>query len=219
MKVILFGATGMIGEGALIEALEDPGVEEVMAVVRRPTGRTDHKLRELLLEDFTDYSSVAGAFAGYDACLYCLGVSSAGMSEADYRRVTYDFAIAAARALLSQNPQMRLCFVSGAGTDVNGRQMWARVKAETEAALLAMPWRSAHMFRPALIQPMKGTRSGVALYRVFYAALGWLVPFLKRRFPAYVTDTAVLGQAMLRVARDGHDKAILESIDINAVGA
>lgn len=219
MKVILFGATGMIGEGALIECLEDPGVDQVLAVVRRPTGRQHPKLTELIHQDFADYSAIEPQLTGYDACLFCLGISSSGMSEQDYRRITYDFAVAAGETLVRLNPEMRLCFISGAGSDVNGRQMWARVKGEAEAALLEMPWRSAHMFRPAAIQPLKGVRSGVKSYRVMYAVMGWAFPLLKALFPKQVTTSVVLGRALIRVARDGHPKAILEGDDINAAGA
>ncbi len=219
MKVILFGATGMIGEGALIECLDDPEVGQVLAVVRRPTGRSHPKLVELIHQDFADYSGVEEQLSGYDACLFCLGISAGGMSEADYRRITYDFALAAGEALVRLNPAMRLCFVSGSGTDASSQQMWARVKGETEDALLKLPWRSAHMFRPAGIQPLKGVRSGVTSYRVMYAVLGWSLPLLRALLPAYVTTSVILGRALIHVARDGDERTILEGADINAVGA
>ncbi|MCB9764984.1 MAG: epimerase [Alphaproteobacteria bacterium] len=219
MKVILFGATGMIGAGALIECLEDDDVAQVLAVVRRPTGRTHPKLTELIISDFLDYSGVEDQLRGYDACLYALGIASAGMSEADYRRITLDFAVAAGEALLRANPGMRLCFISGAGTDLHSRQMWARVKGEAEQALLAMPWTSAHMFRPALILPRKGVNSGVRSYRILYATLGWAFSLLKAVAPAYITTTEELGRALIHVARDGHPKSILEGADIHAAGA
>lgn len=218
MKVIVFGATGMIGEGALIECLEDPGVERVLAIVRRPTGHTHEKLTEVAHDDFTDFTAIEDQLDGYDACLFCLGISSAGMSAEQYRHVTYDIALAAGRTLVRRNPQMRLCFISGAGTDSGSRQMWARVKAETETALMQLPWRSAHMFRPAMIQPKKGVTSGVTSYRVLYAAIGWTLPLWKAVAPKYVTDSEILGRALVRVARDGHPQAILENADINVVG-
>jgi len=217
MKVILFGATGMIGAGALIECLEDDGVESVLAVVRRPTGRTHPKLQELIVSDFLDWSQVGDQLSGYDACLYCLGISAVGMSDEDYRRITFDFTVAAGKALLEHNPQMRMCFISGAGTDIDSRQMWARVKAEAEQALLGMPWKSAHMFRPAGIVPRKGAVSGVRLYRVVYAALGWAYPLLKRVMPGQLTTTDQLGRALVEVAKSGHPKDTLEGSDINAV--
>lgn len=219
VKIILFGATGMIGEGALIECLEDDTVEAVLVVARRTTGRQHPKLTELLVKDFLDWSAVQGQLAGYDACLYCLGISAMGMSDEDYRRITFDFAVAAGKALLEQNPSMRMCFISGAGTDLESRQMWARVKAETEQALLAMPWRSAHMFRPAGIFPRKGVVAGVRLYRVIYAMLGWAYPLLRLVMPSQLTTTDQLGRALLTVARDGHPASILEGKDINAVCA
>lgn len=217
MKVILFGATGMIGAGALIESLEDETVTEVLAVGRRPTGREHPKLRELVHDDFLDWSAVEPQLAGYDACLFCLGISSGGMSEAKYRRITYDISVATAEALLRQNPDMRLCFISGAGTDPSSSTMWARVKGEAEQAMLALPWRSAHMFRPAVIMPRKGVRSGVTSYRVMYALLGWTYPFFRVLTPNMVTTTVLLGRALLRVAREGHDGAILEGAAINAL--
>ena len=219
MKVILFGATGMIGEGALIECLDDPGVEQVLAVVRRPTGRTHAKFVELIHQDFLDYSTVEDRLVDYDACLFCLGVSASGMSDERYRQVTYDFAMKAGETLVRLNPQMRMCFVTGAGTDTHGRQMWARVKGETEDALAALPWRSSHMFRPAAIQPLRGVRSGVASYRVMYALMGWAFPLLNKLFPRYVTTSVVLGRALIRVGRDGSQLAILESQHINEAGA
>jgi uncharacterized protein YbjT (DUF2867 family) len=219
MKVIIFGATGMIGQGALIECLDDESIEKVLAVVRRPTGRVDSKLVELVLHDFLDYSAVEEQLKGFDACLFCLGISALGMSEEDYRRITYDFAVAAGEVLLRLNPGMRMCFVSGAGTNLNGRQMWARVKAEAEQALLAMPWRSAHMFRPAGIMPRKGVVSGVRSYRILYTLLGWTYPVLKALTPNQVTTSDHLGRAMILVARDGHPLEILEGRDINSVGS
>lgn len=219
MKLILFGATGMIGEGALIECLKDPDVREVLAVVRRPTGRSHDKLRELVHADFLDYSAVEAQLRGYDACLFCLGIASSGMTEADYRRITYDFSMSAGKVLVRLNPQMRLCFISGAGTSLESRPMWARVKGEAERDLLALPWRSAHMFRPALIQPLEGVTSGVPSYRTFYKLFGWALPGLKRLAPGQVTDTVVLGRALLRVARDGHALTFIENGDINQIGA
>ena len=219
MNVILFGATGMIGAGALIECLKDPTVTRVLAIVRRPTGRADPKLKELVHTDFFDYSAVEAELTGYDACLFCLGVASAGMSEADYRRVTVDVALAAGRVLTRLNPAMRLCFISGAGTQLNSRQMWARVKGEAERDMAALPWRSAHMFRPGMIEPLEGVKSGVPSYQRIYDWFGWALPTLKRGLPGLVTDTVVLGRALIRVARDGSPLAVLESRDINLVGA
>lgn len=219
MKIVLFGASGMIGAGALIECLEDPAVEKVLAIVRRPTGRVHEKLVELVHADFLDYASIDDQLSGFDACLYCLGISAAGMSEEKYRRITYDFAVAAGETLVRLNPAMRLCFISGAGTNIDSRQMWARVKAETENAMLALPWKSAHMFRPGIIQPLKGVRSGVTSYRIMYALIGWTLPLWRKVAPRAITTTEILGRALIRVGRHGHEKQILDSPDINELGS
>lgn len=216
MKVILFGATGMIGQAALLACLDDPDVTRVLAVVRRPTGRTHDKLAEVMVKDFTDYAALEPALTGYDACLFCLGISAAGMSEADYRRVTYDYAVAATTTLARLNPKMTLCFVSGQGTDATGKswQMWARVKGETENALRALPLGAAYMFRPGFIQPVRGVVSGTALYRGFYRVLGWMYPVLSRVFPRSVMTSDTLGRALLAAAKRGAPKAVLEAADI-----
>jgi uncharacterized protein YbjT (DUF2867 family) len=217
MKIVVFGATGMVGQGALRECLLDPGVDAVLAVGRRATGQTHEKLRELVREDLTDFAPVQHELAGYDACFFCLGVSSAGMREADYRRVTYDIALAAARALLAASPGLVFVFVSGASTDANGRAMWARVKGEAENALLALPFRGVYVFRPAFIRPLHGITSRTALYRVSYAILRPLFPLWKALLPKYVTTTEIMGKAMLHVAREGAPKRVLENADINAI--
>ena len=214
MRVILFGATGMVGQGVLRECLLDPDVERVVSIVRTPSGTTNPKLREIVHRDFYDFTSIEHEFAGANACFFTLGVSSAGMSEADYRRVTHDITIAAAKSLLRVSPACVVIYVSGAGT--GGRAMWARVKGELENELLAMPFRAAYMFRPALIQPMHGIKSRTRFYRIFYAMTAPLLPLL-RAFPQFVTTTELLGRAMLDVAKHGAAKRILESRDINAL--
>jgi uncharacterized protein YbjT (DUF2867 family) len=220
MRVILFGATGMVGQGALRECLLDHGVEKVLAVGRRATSRSHEKLREIVHRDFFDFSTIEGELGGYDACLFALGVSSAGMSEPDYVRVTYDVTMAAARAILRNNPGLTFVFVSGASTDSTekGRLMWARVKGRTENALLRMPFKAAYMFRPAYIQPLHGIVSSTKLLRVMYAVVGPLYPVWKALFPDRVTTTEVLGRAMVRVARDGYSTRVLENRDINEAG-
>ncbi|HXI56585.1 MAG TPA: epimerase, partial [Polyangia bacterium] len=179
MRIILFGATGMVGQGALRECLLDPDVSEVLSIGRTPVrrtavGPTDAKLREQVLADPGDLSSIEGQLVGYDACFFCLGVSSVGMTEAAYRRITYDLTLAAARTLSRLNPGMTFIYVSGAGTDSSerGRSMWARVKGQTENALLALPFKAAYMFRPGIIQPLHGIVSKTPLYRTFYFLLG-----------------------------------------------
>jgi uncharacterized protein YbjT (DUF2867 family) len=217
MKVILFGATGMIGQGVLRECLLDPGVERVLTVGRHATGQQHAKLRELVHADLYDLSPVASELAGYDACLFCLGVSAAGMSEADYRHVTYDLTLGAARLLAERSPGMTFIYVSGAGTDSSerGRSMWARVKGQTENALLGLPFKAAYMFRPGLIQPRHGIKSRTRLYRAVYASMGWLFPVLKVALPKHITTTDRLARAMLAAARNGVPKALLTTRDIN----
>jgi uncharacterized protein YbjT (DUF2867 family) len=221
MKVILFGATGMVGQGVLRECLLDPGVTEVLCIGRSATGKSDPKLRELVLKDLTDYSGVAGELAGYDACFFCLGVTSAGMAEADYRKITVDIAAAAARTLVVQSPGLTFIYVSGAGSDSTGtsRTMWARVKGEGENAILGTPFKGKYVFRPAFIRPLHGITSRTRAYRVLYALFRPLVPLIVALFPKHVTTTERVGRAMLAVARGGHPKAILENADIDAVGA
>ncbi|HEY3822474.1 MAG TPA: NAD(P)H-binding protein [Polyangiaceae bacterium] len=216
--MIIFGATGMIGGGVLRECLLDDGVERVLVVGRSKTGKTDGKLHELVVPDLTDYTAVAGELGGYDACFFCLGISSAGMDEASYRRVTYDIAVAAARALVAANPTMTFVFVSGAGTDATSKTMWARVKGETEKAILDLPFARKYAFRPAFVRPMHGVTSRTRAYRVLYAVTRPVMPVLSALAPRYVTTTERIGRAMLSVARKGSSKAILESGDINAVG-
>lgn len=219
MNVVVFGATGMIGQGVLRECLLDPDVRHVLAVGRAATGQTHPKLRELLQADLTNYASVLGALSGYDVCFFCLGVSSAGMSEADYRRVTVDIAVAAGRALVGLNHDMTFVFVSGAGTDGSGtsRTMWARVKGEAENAILSMPFKGKYCFRPAFVRPLHGITSRTRSYRILYALLGPLVPALNALVPGYVTTTERIGRAMLHVAKHGAPKAVLEQADINAL--
>jgi uncharacterized protein YbjT (DUF2867 family) len=217
MRVILFGATGMVGQGVLRECLLDPGVERVLAVGRTATPQRDEKLHHLVVDNFLDFSAVERELSGYDACFFCLGITSAGMTEADYRRVTYDIALATAQTLVRINPGMTFVFVSGAGADSTGRGrvMWARVKGQTENALLALPFKGVYVFRPAAIQPLHGIRSKTAWINAAYAVLGPLYPVFKRFVPDYVTTTEQVGRAMLAAARRGAPKRVLENADIN----
>ena len=215
MKVILFGATGMIGQGVLRECLADPDVEAVLAVGRSAIGTTDPRLREIVRADLSDLSPVADELAGYDACFFCLGVSAVGMSEEQYRRVTYDLTLAVATLFADRNPGATFVYVSGMGTDEHGRQMWARVKGETENALLLLPL-SVYLFRPGYIQPLDGITSRTRLYRLLYAVTTPLYPVLKRSFPGQVSTTEQLGRAMLGVARDGAPSRVLTPRDINS---
>jgi len=201
VKVILFGATGMIGAGTLLECFADPRVERVLAVVRKSTGVRHAKLEEVIHPDFYDYAALQPRWPEFDACLFCLGVTSVGMDEASYRHVTFDLTMAAARSMAAVNPHLVFCYVTGAGTDssARGRVMWARVKGETENALLALPFRGAYMFRPGYIQPMKGVRSKTRWYQAAYDVIGPLYPLLRRLAPGWVTDTETIGRALLRV--------------------
>ncbi|MBJ8340314.1 NAD(P)H-binding protein [Antrihabitans sp. YC3-6] len=217
MKVILFGATGMVGQGVLRECLLDPRVTEVLAVGRTPLQRNDPKLTELIHSDLLNLESIEDRLTGYDACLFCLGTSSVGMDEADYTRVTYDYTMSVGRTLARLNPDSTFVYVSGAGTDSTeqGRSMWARVKGRTENELLALPF-SAYMFRPGIIQPLHGVQSKTRLYRTAYTAATPLFFVLKRVAPNLVVTTDQIGAAMLAVAANGTDKRVLESGDIRA---
>jgi uncharacterized protein YbjT (DUF2867 family) len=216
MNVILFGATGMVGQGVLRECLLDRDVHQVLSIVRTPSNQQHAKLRELVHTDFFDYSTIEPQLTGFDACFFSLGVSSAGMDEAKYKHLTYDLTLAAATTLARLNPQMTFIYVSGAGTDSTerGRIMWARVKGKTENDLLKLPIRAAYMFRPGFIQPLHGIRSKTKLYQFFYAALNPILPLLKSAFPKSITTTEELGRAMLNVAKRGYPEPILEVADI-----
>ena len=218
MKVLVFGATGMVGQGALRECLRDPEVELAVTVGRTATGAQNAKLREIVRGDLGGYAGIEDELAGFDACFFCLGVSSSGMKEADYERVTYRLTLAAAETLSRVNPGMTFIYVSGAGTDTSerGRAMWARVKGRTENALLRLPLK-AYMFRPGLIEPMDGIKSKTPVYRVFYGLAKPLLPLLRWALPRVVLSTREIGRAMLAVAKRGYEKRILESRDIRAV--
>ena len=217
MKVILFGATGMVGQGVLRECLLDASVESVLAVGRSPTGQRHAKLREIMHDNFLDYSAIEPQLAGYDTCFFCLGVSSVGMSEQRYRHLTYDITMAAAKALSKLNPGMVFVYVTGRSTDSSeqGPLMWARVKGKTENDLLKLHFKAAYMFRPAGIQPLHGIRSRTAWVQALYVAAAPLLTLLNRVAPNYMTTTEQVGRAMIKVARDGYPRPVLESEDIN----
>ncbi len=220
MNVILFGATGMIGQGVLQECLRDPRVERVLAVGRTALEVEHPKLRQIIQPDLTDLSSIEAELADYDACFFCLGVSSVGMKEDAYRRITYDLTLSVARTLAAANPGQTFVYVSGQGTDSSeqGRSMWARVKGRTENDLLRLPFR-AYMFRPGFVQPMDGVVSKTRLYRLAYAITGPLVPLFRRLAPNAVNDNRQIGRAMLAVAAAGPDQRVLTPKDINAYAA
>jgi uncharacterized protein YbjT (DUF2867 family) len=216
MRVILFGASGMVGRGVLRECLLDPEVEGVLSVGRSTTGLKHAKLREILRDNLFDFSDIEAEWKGYDSCFFCLGMSSVGMTEEQYRRITFDITLAAAETLAKLNPGMTFIYVSGMGTDSteSGRTMWARVKGRTENALLQLPLK-AYMLRPAGIVPMHGIKSKTKLYRLFYVLLAPIMPLLYAWFPKYVTTTEQVGHAMIKVAKEGAPKRVLENIDIN----
>lgn len=221
MNILLFGATGMIGQGVLRECVLADDVEHVVAITRRTTGKTHFKLREIILPDVSKLSAVESDLAFVDACFFCLGVSSAGMSEANYTRLTYDLTLSIARTLARINPQMRFIYVSGLGTDSSerGRIMWARVKGKTENALLQLPFRKAYMFRPGFVIPLHGVRSSTRWTRILYAATKPFHTVVRAIVPGKVTTSEQLGRAMLSVARNGYSSSILETPDINNVVA
>lgn len=207
----------MVGQGVLRECLLDPEVESVLVVGRSPIGRHDAKLREIVRRDVDNLAAVEDQLRGYDACFFCLGVSSAGMTEADYARVTCNLTLAVAQTLVKLNPAMTFIYVSGTGTDSTerGRVMWARVKGKTENALRRLPFKAAYMFRPGIIQPLHGVTSKTKLYRIVYSTTGPLISLLKFFLPNLVTTTEQVGHAMLAVAKHGSSKFVLENKDIN----
>jgi uncharacterized protein YbjT (DUF2867 family) len=215
MKVVLFGATGMVGQGVLLECLRDADVTCIVSVTRAASGRSDPKLREIVHGDFQDFSAISVELTGFDACFFCLGIASSGMSEEAYSKITYGIAVAAARVLVKENPAMIFIFVSGAGADPTekGRVMWARVKGRAENAILGMGFRGAYIFRPGFIRPLDGIQSKTKLYRVLYIALSPIVPILERLMPRQVTTTRQVGRAMLAVAKNGYPKSILTNSD------
>lgn len=216
MRIILFGATGMVGQGVLRECLRDDGVEHVLSIGRRSVGRTHPKLSELIREDLFDFGVAGADLQGYGACFFCLGVSSAGLSEAAYTRLTFDLTLGWAQTLARINPALTFVYVSGAGT--GGRAMWARVKGRTEAALLAV-FPSAYMVRLPALRPMHGEVSTTRWARIAYAVFRPLLPLVRAVAPGAVVTTEELGRAMLRAARQAPGKRVLEGLDLRALGA
>jgi uncharacterized protein YbjT (DUF2867 family) len=219
MKIVLFGATGMVGQGVLRECLLASDVDLVAAVGRTASGVQQPKLREIAPRDMWDYGSIEAELTGFDACFFCLGVTSAGMKEADYEHVTSGIALAAAETLARLNPGMTFIYVSGSGTDGSekGPVAWARIKGRTENALMRLPFKGAYMFRPGIIQPLHGARSKTALYRVLYVIAKPLLSPLRGLFPTSILTTEQMGLAMLEIARHGPSKRILETRDIAAL--
>lgn len=211
IKAIITGATGMVGEAVLLECLDNPAIGEVLVVNRKPAGRAHPKLTEIVHADFFDPALLAGAVAGYDACFFCLGVSSVGMNAEQYRRMTYDLTLGFAQVLAQANPDMTFCYITGKGTDSSeqGRIAWARVKGATENALMRL-FRSAYMFRPGMMKATAGQKNLPALYRY----LGWIYPIGRALYPAGFCTLQELARAMINAASKGYDKRVLEVEDI-----
>ena len=221
MKVIILGATGMVGKGVLLECLNNAKVTTVLVVNRKPVGISHDKLKEIIHKDFFNLEAIKNCLAGYDACYFCLGISAFRQSEANYKRITYDLTLHFAETLLVQNQNMTFIYVSGKGTDSTekGKTMWARVKGKTENAILALGFKDAYTLRPAYIKPDKNAPSSTPLYRILLSALGWLHPLIKVMFPSFTTTTFQIGRAMLYITENPTDKKQIESKDINVFSA
>ncbi|ABY42099.1 NAD-dependent epimerase/dehydratase family protein [Bacillus mycoides] len=217
MKVIIFGATGMVGQSALRESLLNDEVKEVVTIGRKRTNAMHEKLTEIELANVADLSSIEEKITGFDACFFCLGVSSQGMKEDEYTKVTYDLTLSAAKTLAKLNPDMTFIYVSGSGTDSteSGRTMWARVKGRTENELLRLPFKSAYMFRPGLIIPTNGVKSKTKSYQLMYDIMKPFNPLLKRL--GSVITSEQLGRTMIRVGKDGYTHSIIESSDLKKI--
>jgi uncharacterized protein YbjT (DUF2867 family) len=219
MRVLIFGATGMVGQGVLRECLLAADVENVVVIGRTAIGIQHPKLKDLIHTDMFDYSSVESELQSFDTCFFCLGVSAAGITETAYTHLTYDLTIAAAQVLSRLNPAMSFVYVSGAGTDSSehGKSMWARVKGRTENALLRLPFKAVYLFRPGVIQPLHGTRSKTVQYQLFYSLFNPILPLLRRLMPSTVLTTEIVGKAMLAVTRSAAGSRILNARDINEI--
>jgi hypothetical protein len=215
-KVIITGATGMVGEGVLLECLDHPEVSEVLSISRKSTGRTHPKLREYLVPDFLSLKENDENLKGYDACFFCAGVSSIGMKEEEYNRITYDTTLHVAHVMLHQNPQSVFIYVSGKSTDSSekGRTMWARVKGRTENALIRMPFKRVYNFRPGFMKLTPGQKNALPAYKY----VGWMYPFLKVVWPGATSTLKQVGRAMINCVSKGYDKSVLEVSDINKLG-
>ncbi|MCX8504631.1 MAG: epimerase [Beijerinckiaceae bacterium] len=220
MRIVIFGASGMVGRAALIAALAAPDVTEVIIVVRHALGLSDPKLTEIVAPNLADLSDHADKLAGLKGCLFCLGISSSGISEANYTAVTYDLTLSVAKALLPRNPDMCFQYVSGEGTDSSetGSIMWARVKGRTENELLGLGFASAYMLRPGAIIPLDGISSRTPLYQLSYTLLGGIIGLLKPLMPGMITDTRRFGATMLELIRTGYRTPIVTTRDINLIG-
>jgi uncharacterized protein YbjT (DUF2867 family) len=216
IKAIIFGATGMVGEGVLHQAILNPDVEEILLVSRKPSNLTHEKVREKIISDFYNFSEHDDYLNGYNACYFCLGISSLAVSAEDYKKITYDLTLSAAKALSALNPEMTFCYVSGSGTDSteHGKLRWARVKGKTENDLLTLPFKRVFLFRPGYIRPIKGLEKSYRVSRM----ISPLYPLFKKLFPSTVCTLAELGNAMISVTLKGYKKSHLENDDISLIG-
>ncbi len=212
INALLFGASGMIGKGVLLECLEHPNVSKILAIGRKSCGVEHPKLTEIIHTDFLNYSTIEEKLSGFNACFFCLGVSSSGMTEQDYHLITHDYVVKAAEVLSVKNKDMTFCFVTGAGTDEKGksRMMWARVKGKAENSLKLFPFKNLCLFRPAFVLPQKGTKSSYTFYKI----IAPFYPLLRFVLPNYISNTAEVGQAMINAVLYGADRQVLESKDI-----
>ena len=216
-KVLIFGSTGMVGKGVLLECVDQSIIDEIILINRRPTDVTSSKITEHLASDFSNLSELAVPLEEIDACFFCLGVSALGKTEAEYTKITYDIALNVGRALSAANPKSVFCFVSGMGTDINGSAMWARVKARTEQDLRKLPFQKVVCFRPGFIQPMKGIKSATWWYNALYAIMKPLTPLLKAMSPQSVTNTTNVGLAMIACLTHDQHPEYLDNRSINAL--
>ena len=215
LRVIITGATGMVGEGVLLECLSNPAVERVLVLTRKPTGRSHPKMTELLVPALANLSAVESQLTGYNACFFCAGISAVGVSKEEYERITHDLTLVVAQTLLRLNPALTFSYVSGAGTDSTEKsgQHWARVKGRTENELLALPFGAAYMFRPGFMKATAGQRNLLK----WYPAIAWLYPVARRLAPQFVSTMQEVAQAMINASDFGYSKSVLEVRDIVAL--
>lgn len=212
LKVIIFGATGMVGGGVLLKAIAHPDIEKILIVSRKKCDVKHQKVKEIIHKDFYNYTTISNELDGHDACFFCLGVSSVGMNEKDYSRLTYDLTMEAARTLSTLNKDMVFCYVSGMGTDSTekGKLTWARVKGKTENDLAKLPFKNAYAFRPGYIKPVKEQTNIKTTFKV----VGFIYPLLKLIFPNGGCMADEIGEAMINAVKFGYPKRILENKDI-----
>ncbi|MEM8486673.1 MAG: epimerase [Bacteroidota bacterium] len=217
MNVLIFGATGMVGYGVLLELIDSPAVARILSIGRRTLDIEAPKLEQLVHTNYENFDAIADKMTGFEACMWCIGVPSAGLTEEKYTTITYAYTMAAAKVLVKQSPDMRFCFVSGEGADSSesGRSMWARVKGKAENALIALPFKEVVIFRPGFIKAERGSKPRGALYKTMYAIFGVLAPVM--RWFGAATSTTEIGKAMIAAAQGKAEKQILRSVDINAL--